>query len=84
MILRWGLRSLHLGEFCRKRRPWSNSFKIENLFVSYITLCLEAVSSRIEPFSSDFEGVLRFLFFGRVGVGVREGVIKNEDPGQIY
>ena len=77
VILRWGLRSLHLGEFCRKRRPWSNLFIIENLFVSYKTLRLEAVSSRIEPFSSDFEGVLRFPFFGG---GSGEGVIKKRIP----
>ena len=63
------IRSLHLGKFCRKRRPWSNLFIIENLFVSYITLCLEAVSSRIEPFSSDFEGVLLFPFLGGGGGG---------------
>ena len=65
------------GEFCRKRGPWSNLFIIENLFVSNITLCLEAVSSRIEPFSSDFEGVVRFPFLGGRG---GEGSYKKRRP----
>ena len=36
------------------------------------------VADYIEPFSSDFEGGLRFLHL--IGGG---GVVENEDPGQI-